>query len=312
MPKITIATTCMKVVHNKGKNLEKYIDFIDQAASKGANLILFPEQSLMGYLTNVMRIDKKDLTYQQKNAETVPDGESIKRLIGKAREKDMYIAFGFTERSTEEPNVLFNSMALVGPEGLIGVHRKVHQPRCEYHVFFPGDTWSVYDTNIGKIGMLICYDTCFPEATRELALGGTEICLFSTAWPSFSAFFGDETGKVEEDACLRVYDVFSKTRAIENQFWFVTSNIVGQHGEHTYIGHSRIIAPDGEIVTEAGYEEGLAMATVDVQEEIAKHRSGRWMFPNLLRDRRPETYSRIPCQPLFHKPREIGATRPQT
>jgi len=309
MPPLTLATTSMRVVRDKAKNLEKHMAFIDKAASKGADLVVFPEQSLMGYLTNTMRIDRRDLAYYPENAETVPDGESINQLIQRAREKKVYIAFGFTERSRDWPNILFNSTALLGPEGFIGVHRKVHQPRCEYHAFFPGDSWSVYDTTIGRLGLLICHDMCFPEATRELALGGTEICLFPTAWPLFSTSSEEEVRNVEEDDGFRVYDILSKARAIENQFWFVTSNMMGQHGEHTYFGHSRIVAPDGKIVAEVGFEEGLAIATVDAKAEIVRHRSGMWMFNNLLKERHPETYSRIASQPSFHKPPETHVVR---
>lgn len=285
MGTVTIATTAMNVSHDKQKNLEKYFRFIDEAASRGADLIVFPEQSLQGYLHNLGQLKMETLEYQHANAEVVPDGESTQALIRKAKEKDMYIIWGMTERDKDRYDVLYNSAVLVGPEGFVGVYRKVHQPLDEVHVYYPGDKWPVYDTRLGRIGMLICYDKCFPESTRELALKGAEILVMCTAWPL--TYVGAD---YRTDHLKYLYDLFDRVRAAENQCFFVSSNHVGVSGEHEFFGHSRIVGPNGRDIVEIGYEEGIAVATVDVRAEIVKARTRDFLGLCTLKDRKPQTY----------------------
>jgi len=284
---ITIATVCMNVTYNKSKNMEKYIKYINMAAEKGAKLIVFPEASLQGYLHNVKHFKIEAVKYQYSNAEEIPNGISTQKLIEKAKEKDIYVIWGMTERALKEGiDKIFNTSVLVGPEGYIGKYRKVHLPRDEVHVFYPGDGWSVYETNIGKMGMLICYDKTFPEPCRELALQGAEFLIMPTAWP-LSKQGGDPN--VEEDNQTYIYNLFDKVRAAENQCWFISSNQVGINGDHDFLGQSRIVAPNGRVISESGYEEGIVTANINVKEAILNER----MELNFLKDRQPRTYTNI-------------------
>ena len=159
-----IATCCIHCEYDKAANLKKYMEYIDEAAANGANLVVFPEQSLQAYLTDLGAMPLSDYTYQHDNAEVVPEGASTQALIKKAKEKDVYIIYGMTEKSAVDDCILYNTMVLVGPEGYVGKYRKVHLPGDELHIYTAGTEFPVYDTKIGKIGMLICYDKSFPES----------------------------------------------------------------------------------------------------------------------------------------------------
>jgi predicted amidohydrolase len=290
MAKVTVATTAMRVAFDKKANLAKYMKFIDDAAKQHARLIVFPEQSLQGYLHNLGQWRPETLEYQHKNAEVVPEGESIQQLIEKAKEKNIYIVCGMTEVAPEEGGgVLYNTNVLVGPEGFIGKYRKTHQPLDECHVYYPGNGWSVQDIGFAKVGMLICYDKAFPESCRELVLQGAEILIMPTAWP-LAAHGADP----KTDYCAYLADIFERARAAENQVWFISSNHVGMSGDHQMFGNSRIVYPDGRDYAEIPYmEEGLLVRTIDVQSEIVKARTLAFLGLCMVKDRRPSACTHI-------------------
>jgi predicted amidohydrolase len=136
---------------------------------------------------------------------------------------------------------------------------------------------------------MICYDNQFPESARCLVLGGAQILVMPTAWP----MTGDGG---PNDAGGELYDSLTRVRAQENQSWLVAADQVGaeDRGSGSFFGHSRIVAPTGSIIADAGLEEGLALASVDLTAGL---RDGmlRTLPPGLdyLKDRRPDTYGRI-------------------
>jgi predicted amidohydrolase len=178
----------------------------------------------------------------------------------------------------------------VGPDGYIGKFRKVHQPLDELHIYWPGNEWPVFETELGRIGLLICYDKQFPEAARELALRGAHLLVMPTAWALTRV--GGEPNP-QEDYQRYLYDLFDYTRAAENQLWFISSNQYGIAGDHDYLGCSRIVAPTGRPVTELSYEEGMVSAEVDIMGGIVRGRTTESIGYNMMRDRRPETYTTI-------------------
>jgi len=285
LTKIKVATVAMDVVFDKQVNLNKYLSFIEQAAFQGVDLIVFPEQSLQGYLKNLFSLDLDNVRYQYENAETISEGPSVDTLIQAAQKHHMHIIFGMTERDEDRPDVLYNSAVLLGPDGHIGTYRKVHQPGDEVHVYYPGEGFPVFDTAIGKIGLLICYDKMFPESTRELALQGAEILVMPTAWPLSKVGADPMT-----DSMGKYYDLLDSVRAFENQCWFISSDLSGIHGEHEFYGHSRIVSPDGMSVAECGFEEGMVVAELDIQQEIVQARACGLLGLNLLKDRQTDKY----------------------
>jgi len=281
-----IATTAINVSFDKEKNLEKILYYIDEAANEGANLVVFPEASLQGYLNDLFRVERSIYDYHHENAELIPGGNSVQTIIKKAIEKNIYVVWGMIERDPDQYYILYNTSVLVGPKGFIGTYRKIHQPGDEVHIFYSGRDWPVYETSIGKIGMMICYDKSFPESSRELALKGAEILVLPTAWPL--RFNG---GSYESDPHTMLYDVFDIARAVENQCFFISSNHVGVSGDHEFIGKSQIVAPDGSILSTVGFKEGICYAEADIRGEIIK--SNRWDSFGWRKQRKPETYTFI-------------------
>jgi len=281
---VTLAVAAMNAVHDKAKNLARYASFIDEAAAQQARLLVLPEQSLQGYLYHLNHeLSPEEANYLYETAEPVP-GPSTEQVAKLARKAKMYVIFGMTERvGVSSSGILYNSAVLVGPRGIAGVYRKVHAPGDEYHIFRQGREWPVFETDVGRIGIQICYDMRFPEASREMALKGAEILVLPTAWPQQNGF---------------AYDLLDRARAAENECWFLSSNQVGacDHGRLTYYGHSRIIGPFGNVLADTGDDEGIVTATVPAESL----RRRQWGSMNVFHDRRPDTYRYLADEDIYN------------
>jgi predicted amidohydrolase len=272
---VTVAVAAMQVAHDRSRNLEKYRAFVKEAAASDARLLVLPEGSLQGFIFRTDgRIAPDEAAYHQNNAEPVP-GQSTDIITEWAREANLYVVFGMFERA--EANI-YNTAVLLGPEGVIGAYRKVHQPTEELPYYTPGDAWHSYPTSIGHLGLMICYDQCFPEAARELALCGAEVLVIPNAWASIS------------QSSQNRYDLYARARAAENRCWVIQSNQVGKSGEMDYIGSSRVIDPNGRVIasTEPG-AEGLAVARI-TYPRYDPSESPSHIY---LQQRKPETYTTL-------------------
>lgn len=199
-------------------------------------------------------------------AEDVRTGPSVRSLEQRARDLGLHVVYGLTERGAI-PGVVYNSAVLTGPTGYIGTYRKVHLGPTEGVAWTRGDDWPVFHTAIGAIGIMICYDKAWPEAARELTLGGAEIIVVPTAWP-----VSREHGtSVSPDLTWEM----ERIRAVENGRWVVTSNYAGTIGGATYDGQNFVIDPAGRVVASSG------------------EANASWLGERLYRDRRPETYRRL-------------------
>ena len=279
MTAITIASVTLTAFYDKARNLNNLLAWMEHAAQEGADLVVFPEQILQGYLPDTLNWNGDAVAWQMGQAEVVPQGESVQALQRLATQLGLHVVFGMTERHPERAEVLFNSAVLLGPQGLIGVYRKVHQPGDEKHVYYPGNDFPVFNTALGRIGMLICYDKVFPESTRELALKGADIMIMPTAWG-----YGGDGSAGDADPMVDSYTLFGRVRALENQCWMVESNLCGQHGNLHYHGHSRIIDPLGKIIADSGSREGMALANVEIQSAILRARSSDYLGYHFLKD----------------------------
>jgi predicted amidohydrolase len=296
----TLGAVSMHCSHNYGNNLKKYRDFIEEAALRGVDLLVFPEVSLQGYLMGPAPIGSPEMAEQLKYfrsaAEPIP-GPTTRILQDYAARHNMLIQAGMAERAMDS-NMIYNSAVLIGPNGVIGVFRKLHN-QFEWPVFGPGDHLSVFQTSLGKIGMFICYDLCFPEIIRAFALQGAIIASMTTAWP----MKGDDP---ETDYYGYTFDILSRANALSNQMWMVCANQVNRPptpGCPNYYGHSRIIAPTGKIEAEIGHEEGLVTATVDLLDGVENGRTLEFFGLNLLQDRRPEFYGLLAQKDIYYRPR---------
>ena len=298
-PGAAIAAVNMAVSYDKALNIEKYEHCLEVASGRGAQLVVFPEQSLQGYLwdpKSYWTLPPEQFEHHFRLAEPVP-GPLTERLTRLAARLGVHLVIGLTERNDAYGagfGNLFNSAVLIGPEGVLGVHRKVHTPGGEKHIYAAGNRLEVFSTPVGRIGMLICYDACFPEAPRIQALRGAEIIVMPTAWAAGEVLrvTGTETGHY----LGYVTDLVQKCRAAENQVWFVSSNWTGRDDRAgwEYYGHSRIVHPAGVVVAEGGWEESIVLAHgLDIRGEILRARTAYFYGDNFLFDRRPEIYRSI-------------------
>lgn len=266
---------------SKASNLSHMEGFIEQAVEQNADLVVFPELALTGVpLQPMQTFDPNDAAYQHQVAEPVPEGPSTQRLIELAKKGDIYIIWGMAEQSSERHDVLYNTVVLVGPEGYIGKYRKVHQPLTERLMFYPGTgDYPVYETRFGRLGLMCCFDKAYPEVSRLLALKGAQVLVCPTAWPALEPN--------EDDSDVKAANVFSFARALENMVFFIDSCMSGEFA----MGHSRILGPRPmQVCATTGFEEGLAVANVDIEDEIVHARLFAMGGSDLLKDRKPATY----------------------
>jgi len=163
---------------NKLENLRKIEELTLKAKQQGVDLVIFPELSLTGYVV-------RDQIYEL--AETIP-GPSTYKVEEIAKKTGMHIIFGMPEISEKTKATIFNTAVFVGPHGLIGKYRKMYLPTHsvfeEKRHFRPGYQAAVFDTSLGKIGLIICYDIFFPEVTRLTRLQGAQLIVCISASPA--------------------------------------------------------------------------------------------------------------------------------
>ena len=259
----------------KKTNLVRAIDMIQDAVRNEAELIVFPECALTGYCYS-------SLEEASTSAEPI-NGASIQRISVLCKELGAYVVIGFLE---VDGRTIFNSLAFTGPDGLIGRYRKIHLPYLGVDRFLsPGDEpFKVYDTEVGKIGMNICYDSSFPESSRVLALKGAELIVLSTNWPRGVEYYPK-------------YVVH--TRAIENRVNYAAINRTGVERGIKFCGLSKIVDCSGKTLAEATRsKEETIYAWVDLEKARNKKSikiPGEWETDRIM-DRRPEFYTKI-CDP---------------
>jgi predicted amidohydrolase len=255
-------------------NLAAMLAKLEEAATNGAKLVVFPECALTGY-----SFEGRDEAIS--HAEPIP-GPSTRLFAGQCARLDVFAVFGLLERDGDR---LFNACALVGPGGVVAAYRKVHLPFLGVDRFADhGDgPFAVHDAGGVKIGMHICYDGSFPETGRVLALGGAELLVLPTNWPNHS-----ECAAEHMVAC----------RAMENIVYMMAVNRVGQESVFRFIGRSSIAGPEGEILGAVGPDpeaEQIIYADIDPARARRKHliRVPGKSEINRFADRRPAFYAPI-------------------
>jgi predicted amidohydrolase len=232
-------------------------------ANEHADLYVLPELFATGY-----NFIDKDETASLADG---PTGRTFQRMSSIAKRKSCYISYGFAEKSDD----VYNSAALVGPEGLVGLYRKIHLFNREKLFFAPGDLgFPVFELPFGSVGMMICFDWIFPESARTIALGGADLIIHPSnlVMPHCP------------DAMV--------TRCLENGVYAATANRIGVEdrggNRFAFIGRSEVVAPDGRLLVRLGNECGVGLAEVDLALSKSKRINE---FNDLLADRRPEWYS---------------------
>ena len=218
------------VFGEKEKNRNKIKKIMSQTSG---DLIVLPELCTTGYQF-ISHEEAKSLS------EPIPDGETTEAFIQMCRSIGCYLVAGIAEIEDES---VYNSALLVGPNGFVGRYRKVHLFCEEKSWFLPGNSgFHVWDIGIAKIGIMICFDWIFPEATRSLAIQGADIICHPT----------NLVLPYCQDAMI--------TRSIENRVYTVTANRIGseKRGDKkrlTFTGGSQVVDPKGKLLFRLNQDE---------------------------------------------------------
>jgi predicted amidohydrolase len=256
---------------NKKENLRKIEDFTTKAKKQEADLVIFPELSLTGYVL-------RDQIYEL--SETI-SGPSTKKVEEIAKKTRMHIIFGMPELSEKTKATIFNTAVLVGPKGVIGKYRKMYLPTHsvfeEKRYFRPGYQIASFDTALGNIGLCICYDIFFPEVCRLTRLKGAELIVCISASPAVRRSY---------------FEILAAARALENTSFLAYINLVGVEDGLQFWGGSRLVSPTGDILAKAKYdEEDFVICEVDYSDI----RPAETFIPT-LKDLRPELFDELKKQ----------------
>jgi predicted amidohydrolase len=294
MERCKVAATQVDVRHlDVERNLETHLRLIAETADAGCDLVVFPELSVTGHngSPEVIRFAEPH------------DGRIFRTIQRQTRECGIVVSYGFCElfRGTH-----YNTYALVGPDGLIGLQRKVHASFDEFFRFRQAYEWNVHDLGFCTAGTAICHDSDFFESWRILALKGAELVLLPHANRTMSGPDGtltfDGAGREAPAEELlgaqrelletrpdppRLHDVLAR----DNGVYAVFSDQVGFDGHSTHVGGAYVLAPDGSMVARS--EPGLDTAWVGAELDPALLAHVRANPAFALRKRRPDTYGEL-------------------
>lgn len=233
------------------------------AGTTGADLYVFPELFNTGY--NFTGPDEVERLAEP------PDGRTFDRVAEFCRRKKCFASYGFAEQA----DAVYNSAALVGPAGHVGLYRKVHLFFRETTLFVPGDLgFPVFELPFGKVGMMVCFDWIYPEAARTLALKGADIIVH----PS--------------NLVLPHCPDAMVTRCLENRVFTATANRIGTEDRGgvrlSFVGTSEIVSPKGEILARLP-RDAASVAAVECDLHLAREKRIN-EFNDLLAGRRIDQY----------------------
>ncbi len=232
-------------------NAEALLGYINQAADGAAQFVLTPE---------VSNIISGSRSHQEQVLSLQEDDQTLKALSTLAKARSLWLLIGSLALKSGGERFL-NRSFLISPEGeTIAHYDKIHMfdvalggfdSYRESAQFQPGNRAVLADTDIGKIGLTICYDLRFPQLHRTLAMAGAQILTVPAA-------FTMPTGKAHWHTLL-------KARAIETGCFILAPAMVGQHSpKRATYGHSLVVSPWGEVLADAGTEEGVTFAELDL------------------------------------------------
>ncbi len=294
MRKCRVATTQVDVrAADVEHNLAAHLRLIEETAEAGCDLVVFPELGITGLngSAEVTRVAEPG------------DGPVFQAVHRQARACGIVVSYGFCERYR---GTHYNTSALVGPDGLIGLQRKVHASYDEFFRFRQAYEWSVFDLGFCRVGTAICHDSDFFESWRILALKGADVILLPHANRTMPAGGGELTfdgrGHALDDASIeraqeelleerpwppRLHDFMAR----DNGVFAVFSDLVGFDGHSTHVGGAYVVAPDGSMIARSTIGIGDAYIVADLDPALlARARENPWFA---LKKRRPEAYEEL-------------------
>jgi N-carbamoylputrescine amidase len=253
------------------RNLDKALELASLAVDRGAQLIAFPELCTTPWFPSRMKQGSFDL------AEEIP-GPSTGRVSEFAAKNRVVMVLPLFEKAGK--GKYYNSVAVIDADGsLCGVYRKAHVPNIngwhEKFYFLPGNKgFPVFDTQAGRIGVLLSWDIYFPEASRILALGGAQLVVVPTA---------------NAHASQERWEKMFAGNALANGLYFLRVNRVGREEKQVFYGKSFCMNPHGELDHRpAGSRDSVHITDIST-EEIQQTRN-EWAF---FRDRREKLYDNV-------------------
>jgi predicted amidohydrolase len=240
-----IALAQVSTSENKDANLKRGIELIHAARDAGAKLLVLPEL-FMAYAPLDWPAAKLVAL-----AEKV-DGPFVQAISEEARSSHLHVAVGIIEKSRKKDRV-HNTIVMVGPDGkVVATHRKLQLFDSfgykESMTYEPAaDVEGAFDTKLGRLGLMTCYELRFPEIARILALQGAQLIIVPTAWVA---------GRMKEEHL----HTLTKSRALENTVYVAVASQTGR----IFTGRSLVVDPFGVAVCDAGEEERLITAEIDL------------------------------------------------
>ncbi len=259
--------------------VEAALAAIDAARERDVRLLVFPELCLAPFFANRL-VERFDALFLS------ADDEPVRRVLEHAARARVAVVLPFPERAADG---WFNTALVADEDGtIVGRYRKTHIPAYfpnerpggtgsyEKFYFAPGGALEPFTVCGTRVGIQICNDRLYPEASRVLALKGAELI----AMPIAFSVYADPQRRAS------IWEVPLRARAYENGLFVLACNRVGQEGERRHLGRSMLVDPMGTIVAEAGTESTeLLVARIDLDEVAAARAGLAWW-----RDRRPDLY----------------------
>ncbi|MBR0799605.1 amidohydrolase [Bradyrhizobium jicamae] len=263
------------IMFEKERNVAHLLELCEQAAVAGARLIVTPEMGTTGYCW----FDRAEVA---PFVETVP-GPTTSRFAELASRHGCFIVVGMPE--VDEDGIYFNTAVLIGPDGIVGRHRKTHPYISEPKWAASGDLHNqVFETPIGRIALLICMDIHFVETARLMALGGADVICHISNW-----------------LAERTPAPYWISRAFENGCYVIESNRWGLERTVQFSGGSCVIAPDGQLIAALDKGDGVLLSEIDLDAARARRVFGEAVFLQ----RRPELYPELVTDTFSWNPRDF-------
>jgi N-carbamoylputrescine amidase len=259
-------------IGEKRENVAGTLELIDEAAERGAELVVLPELCNSGYMF-ASHEEAESLS------EPVPDGPTVAAWLERCATHGVVLVAGIAER---DGDVLYNSAVVLAPNGHIGTFRKLHLWNEENRWFARGDRGvPVFDTPVGRIATIVCYDGWFPECYRLAALGGADLVCIPTNWVPIP-------GQAEGQPAMAT--ILCQAAAHSNSIVVAAADRIGVERGQPFIGQSVIVSHTGWPLSGPASVDGAELLVADVDLDEAR-RARRWnSFNDPLRDRRPDAY----------------------
>ena len=235
---------------NKEANLKRIMEYIECAAKKGSDIVVFPEMALTGYDDEADKPRKDKM--QVKLSETIP-GPSTERIAELTKKFGVYVVMGMPAKDDADPDKVYNALAVFSPKGVAGFYHKMHLPPPEPNWATRGDSPFILETEWGPIGIAICYDNyTFPELTRYYASKGCRLLINSTALAHcHGPYYGSPT---------------LEASVVQNGIYIASANLGGLDVENYFWGGSCIIGPGQKHTWSVYYYAGRKFTDEDAPE----------------------------------------------